>query len=284
MGKFSFFVVLAATLLAAVWLGRSLYLEEEHVDIIGGTPGERFYGVDDDEDKKKESKVIKFDLLDPESAPETMLTKILYGYHLMLETKQNAPEYAGNTITCNNCHFNGGNTLGGKNRGISLVGVTAVYPQFSKRDGKQISIRDRIANCFQRSLNGSTPSKDSLQMESLVAYLAWISHEVADAPMLPWLGLDELTSKHTPDEKNGKKIYYASCALCHGYQGEGTTGVPPLWGSDSFNDGAGMNTMKMLSSFVWLNMPYGQPVLTQEEALDVAAFIISRPRPHFNKK
>ena len=44
-----------------------------------------------------------------------------------------------------------------------------------------------------------------------------------------------------------------------------------------------MNILSMLSSFIWLNMPHGQPILTQEEALDVAAYMIERPRPHFEK-
>jgi thiosulfate dehydrogenase len=87
---------------------------------------------------------------------------------------------------------------------------------------------------------------------------------------------------HVPDAENGKELYYRCCAICHGHNGEGTTGVPPLWGPESFNDGAGMNTMIMLSSFVHLNMPYGQPILTTEEALDIAAFVIKQPRPHFN--
>lgn len=280
MGKFIIAFVAVLIVGSIILLIDNTHLKEEYVRIVGGSVGEQYYSIDAPNDDKPE---LKFDLVDPESAPEDMLTKILYGYHIMLDTKTNATEYAGNSIDCNSCHFNGGNTLGGKNRGISLVGVVAMYPKFSKRDNKNITLVDRLNNCFMRSLNGKAPPKDSLQMEALVAYLTWISHEVMDAPMLPWLGLDDVPTKHVANAANGEKVYQSHCSICHGEDGSGGTGVPPLWGPNSFNDGAGMNTLPMLSSFVWQNMPYGQPVLSPEEALDVAAYVISRPRPHFVK-
>lgn len=280
MTKMIAFLIAALIALSIGFLVTNTHMKEEYVQIVGGSHGEKYYSIDDPHDDKPE---LKFDLVDPECAPEDMLNKIMYGYNIMLDTKKNAPEFAKNSIDCNCCHFNGGNTLGGKNRGISLVGVVAMYPKFSKRDNKSISLVDRINNCFMRSLNGKAPPKDSLQMECLVAYLTWISHEVMDAPMLPWLGLEDVPTKHVANAANGEKVYNAHCSICHGPDGAGSEGVPPLWGPESFNDGAGMNTLPMLSSFVWQNMPYGQPVLSPEEALDVAAYVITRPRPHFEK-
>jgi thiosulfate dehydrogenase len=273
-----FFVIIALLIVASsIWMYNNMHLSEQFVSVIGGRIGQRYYGMSD----KEGALAVKFDLVDPECAPEMALTKILYGYHLMLNTRAHAAEYVGNQIDCNNCHFNAGNTLGGKNRGISLAGVTAVYPRYSKRDKKEISLRERINNCFKRSMNGKPLPENSLEMESLIAYLAWISHELNDAPKLPWLGLDDVPSKHQPNTQNGEKVYARHCSICHKSDGEGSASVPPLWGNNSFNDGAGMNTLPKLSSFVWQNMPYGQPVLTPEEALDVAAYIISRPRPQF---
>lgn len=278
MGKTFIFIILGVTIAVFAVLWTNSHLKEQFVKITGGKVGQEYYGMEGENGKKV---VVKFDLVDPECAPEEMLTKILYGYHLMLDTKTLVPDYAGNPITCNNCHFNAGNTLGGKNRGISLVGVTAMYPRFSKRDNKSISLQDRLDNCFRRSLNGKPLPHDSLEMESIIAYLAWISHEVNDAPKLPWLGLTPLTSKHVGNALAGEKIYDQKCSLCHGAQGEGSPSVPPLWGNNSYNDGAGMNNPVMLSSFIWYNMPFGQAALSQEEAIDVAAYLISRPRPHF---
>lgn len=278
MGKFLLLAIFALAITASIWLAFNTHIKEQHVDIAGGTLGTRYYEINDQHHNKPP---VRFDLLDPECAPEDMLNKILYGYHIMLDTRKHTPDYAKSTIDCNCCHFNGGNTLGGKNRGISLVGVTAMYPKYSKRDKKDLSLSDRLNNCYRRSLNGKPLPEDSIEMEALLAYLAWISHEVMNAAMLPWLGLDPIPSNHFPNPEKGQQIYEQYCQICHGSNGEGTQGVPPLWGGNSFNDGAGMNTLPMLSTFVWLNMPHGQPVLSPEEALDVAAYIIGRPRPHF---
>lgn len=277
MGKLTFFCIFVLVLCSIYFMVEYTHIEE-HDLTLRATPGKRYYTMQNDEAGKAP---VAFDLLDPETAPESRLAKILYGYHLMLDTPERAPEYCHNKLTCENCHFMAGNSLGGTNRGIALVGVSAMYPRFSKRDNKNISLADRIENCFKRSMNGRALPHDSFEMESILAYLDWISTEVSDAPALPWLGLPKIATTHIPDAENGQEIYYRCCAICHGNHGEGTEGVPPLWGPDSYNDGAGMNTLPMLSSFVHLNMPYGQPILSPEESLDVAAYVIKQPRPHF---
>jgi thiosulfate dehydrogenase len=59
--------------------------------------------------------------------------------------------------------------------------------------------------------------------------------------------------------------------------------TPPLWGPDSFNNGAGMATLITVANFIHFNMPngtsYTRPRLTQQEAWDIAAFVISQKRP-----
>src|SRR4029079_7964208 len=52
---------------------------------------------------------------------------------------------------------------------------------------------------------------------------------------------------------------------------------------DSFNDGAGMPRLMVSASFIRANMPlgttYAAPVLSVDDAWDVAAFMNSQPRP-----
>lgn len=59
---------------------------------------------------------------------------------------------------------------------------------------------------------------------------------------------------------------------------------PPLWGAESFNDGAGMARNIAAAWFVRANMPKGvtfaDPVLSPEDAYDVVAYVNSQPRPH----
>ena len=54
---------------------------------------------------------------------------------------------------------------------------------------------------------------------------------------------------------------------------------PPLWGPDSFNNGAGMTRILTAARFIKARMPFGQPDLTDDEAYDVAAYVNSNPRP-----
>ena len=60
---------------------------------------------------------------------------------------------------------------------------------------------------------------------------------------------------------------------------------PPLWGPDSFNDGAGMDHFTRAVGFIHRNMPRGtepgKPQLTLQEAWDAAALLQSKPRPHY---
>src|SRR6516225_1990903 len=77
---------------------------------------------------------------------------------------------------------------------------------------------------------------------------------------------------------------------CHGMDGLGQRGAtgagyqfPPLWGPDSFNNGAGMSRLLTAAAYAMHNMPIGTtfsaPVLTEEEAYDVAAYIVGQKRP-----
>ena len=54
---------------------------------------------------------------------------------------------------------------------------------------------------------------------------------------------------------------------------------PPLWGPDSFNDGAGMHRVLTAARFIKARMPLGDADLTDDQAFDVAAYINAQPRP-----
>lgn len=225
----------------------------------------------------------KFNLRDPEQSDDPL---VVQGFRVMQLTQKLAAEYSGDRISCNNCHFDAGNSPGGKNNGISLVGVTYEYPRFSKRSGRDIDLPERISNCFERSINGKAVPADAPIMQAMIAYLAWISEPVKDIKNRDWLGLPPLKTKHQPDSKQGKKLYELHCASCHGIDGGGKVeeegnNIPPLWGDDAFNDGAGMNNPHTFGSFIYWNMPLGQPYLTEEQALDIAAYVTKQPRPHF---
>ena len=59
----------------------------------------------------------------------------------------------------------------------------------------------------------------------------------------------------------------------------------PLWGPDSWNDGAGAARIYTLAGMIRYAMPYLNPgSLTDEEAQQIAAFINSMPRPEYPLK
>jgi thiosulfate dehydrogenase len=56
----------------------------------------------------------------------------------------------------------------------------------------------------------------------------------------------------------------------------------PLWGPDSWNDGAGAARIYTLAGIIRFTMPYLDPgSLTDLEAQEVAAFINSKARPEY---
>jgi thiosulfate dehydrogenase len=89
----------------------------------------------------------------------------------------------------------------------------------------------------------------------------------------------------------GRVVHEERCQICHGQDGEGllSTGAPrdgylfpPLWGPDSYNNGAGMHRVLTAARFIKARMPLGAADLTDDQSFDVAAYINSKPRPQMD--
>ncbi len=201
-----------------------------------------------------------------------------------------AKRYAGNNLACTNCHLQAGT----KKFGIPLFGLFGDFPQYSKRLGAEISIEDRINSCMTRSMNGRPLPADAPQMRAIVAYIKFLSAGVKPGEQLPGMGSGHMRElKRAASPARGRPIYARACAACHGPEGAGLRTsapgtdlgyvVPPLWGAGSFNDGAGMARLITMANFVHFNMPHGvdylNPQLSVANAWDVAAFVLSHPRP-----
>ena len=219
------------------------------------------------------------------------------GYQLISETpKYMGPgaereelRFTGNHLACTNCHLKGGTQEGS----AAWVGVTQRFPQFGGRANKVGSIEERINGCMQRSMNGRELPEDSPQMKAIVAYMEWLGADIPDEKKESYQGYARLKIPDIPvDLGRGKEVYSRDCALCHGQNGEGVSGpdpnqrylYPPLWGPDSYNDGAGMHRVITAAEFIRSNMPFGMatrdnPRLSDEDAFHVAGYINSFPRP-----
>lgn len=224
---------------------------------------------------------LGFNLVDPNQAPDEIKDLVIAGFNAVILTSTYAQDYVGGNLNCTSCHFSGGNTIGGPQAGISLAGSATQFPAYHPRTKKVITLQDRINECFTKSMNGKPLPLDSELMLAIVTYLHWISKDLPMYGNIPWLRLPPLKTTHLPNPHEGRRVYEKYCAICHRTDGSGGDHAPALWGMDSFNDAAGMNKISIFASFVYWNMPYNDntPVLSEEEALDVASYVLSKPRP-----
>jgi thiosulfate dehydrogenase len=197
-----------------------------------------------------------------------------------------------NGMNCQNCHLEGGRRLFGNN----YASFIANYPKMNNRSGKIDQPTDRIIQCFNRSMAGHAPDTNGHEVQAMLAYMRWIGQGVKKGGKLFGAASEKLTyMDRAADPAKGKMVFVSKCITCHGSNGEGVLAAdkrsytyPPLWGEHSYNNGAGMYRIGNLAGFVKNNMPFGasyqHPQLTDEEAWDVAAFVNSQPRPHFDQR
>lgn len=219
-----------------------------------------------------------------------------YGRALIRETsvlmgpnhEDPAMRLSGSNLDCSSCHLDSGTKPGT----LSLLGASSRYPRFSGRDGVEGDLLDRINGCMERSMNGTKLSRDSAELRSMAAYVESLGNQFA-AMGATRREANEPEAFNEParaaSPEAGQLVYEQRCQVCHGEDGLGLQATldiregylfPPLWGPDSFNDGAGMHRVLTAANFIKARMPLGQADLTDDQAFDVAAYINSKERPH----
>ncbi len=218
-----------------------------------------------------------------------------YGYRLITETyAMVGPEtklvISGNRLACSSCHLNGGT----KPYAAPYIGLSGVFPVYIGRENKVVSLEERINGCFERSMNGRVIDVNSKEMRAMISYIKHISVNVPIGKRIKGQGfVDFEVPDRSANLQQGELVYQNICSSCHGIDGGGLKGTkenrkdgyiyPPLWGDDSYNDGAGMARVITAARFIKGNMPLGvthsSPLLSDEEAYDVAAFINNHSRP-----
>ena len=237
-------------------------------------------------------------LVEPTLDDSRLSDEIRRGFRIFTNTPVEAPRFAPSKMSCNNCHLNGGQ----REKSLPLVDVAGMFPEYNRRSGRLFSLGDRIVDCFLRSENAiggagednELPSHTSKEVLAVSAYLTWLSRGSAVGKSPPWRGQNVIPpSGVIPigklDVKKGEAIFLERCTSCHGTDGQGVAigdkKPGPLWGPDSWNDGAGAARVYTLAGIIRYSMPYLDPAsLTDEEAQHVSAFINSKPRPSFPLK
>jgi thiosulfate dehydrogenase len=220
---------------------------------------------------------------------------VKYGYALMTDTANQigpavsdpAKRYAGSNLTCQNCHLKAGT----QPYAVPLVGVWGQFPQYRGREGEVGTLEERINGCMERSMNGRALPLAGREMKAFLAFTKWVSTGIPDGAKLTGAGaLSVKEPGRAADLAHGREVYAQVCATCHGTEGLGQRAesgngyqFPPLWGPDSYNNGAGMSRLLSAAAFIKSNMPrgttYATPSLSDADAYDVAGFINSNERP-----
>jgi thiosulfate dehydrogenase len=218
--------------------------------------------------------------------------QIRYGRDLIAHTaKYLGPKgkvrASSNGMNCQNCHLKAGTKPFGNN----YAAVASTYPKYRARSGSIETFEKRINDCIERSLNGESLEEGSVEMRAIVAYFKWLGKDVKKGVVPEGAGITSLPFLKRPaDPLKGKRVYTKHCLVCHGEEGVGAKHpdslewtYPPLAGMQSYNVGAGLFRLSRFAGYVKSNMPHGttydNPVLTDEEAWDVAAYVNSLPRP-----
>lgn len=214
---------------------------------------------------------------------------VRYGRELMLNTAYYiGPDgingkYLGNKMNCSNCHQEAGTKL----YSFNLLASHSDYPQYRSREGKVLSLAERVNNCVTRPHSGKPLPLDGKEMLAFLSYFKWIN-TFAPKGVTPFKGQKNLTIKFpevAASSERGAALFAQHCVRCHGANGEGimmagavTYQYPPLWGASGYQPGSSMHRVIKQAQWLKANMPqdkatWDKPFLKDEEALDLAAFI-----------
>ncbi|RPE14335.1 cytochrome C class I [Chitinophaga lutea] len=213
---------------------------------------------------------------------------VKYGQELMYRTAYYiGPDgvngrYLGNRMNCTNCHQNGGT----KPYSFNLMLSHEQYPQYRAREGKVLTLAERVNNCINRPHNGKSLPLDSKEMVAFLAYFRWINSFVPKGkPHKGGKNLDIVLPDVAASPERGELLYAQHCSRCHGADGEGILiedkkgyAYPPLWGPEGYQPGSSMHRIIKQAQWLKANMPFDKatwekPFLSDLEALDIAAFV-----------
>jgi thiosulfate dehydrogenase len=238
--------------------------------------------------------------IDTTKIPDNKFGKaVKYGRSLMLNTAYyigpngTKGRFLGNKMNCSNCHQDAGTKL----FSFNLMKSHEDYPQYRAREGKILTLAERVNNCVMRPHNGKPLPLDGEEMVALLSYFKWINSFVPKGEPFPGQKNKSIDLPATAaNPEHGEVLYGMHCVRCHGKEGEGmllkdksTYQYPPLWGAEGYQPGSSMHRNIKQAQWLKANMPHDKatadkPFLTDKEALDIASFVNSdkihkRPNP-----
>ena len=219
---------------------------------------------------------------------------ITKGCNIFTNTTKNRPAGYGfwkTRMNCTSCHLEGGSKEYAAHIGDGAVSYPGVY----SANNIVYTNRMRIARCYAHSVNEILYGANSEYYKLITLYMAWIAEKTA-IPIgenRKSRGIHNVrgTAARHASIIAGQRAYVANCQYCHGPAGYGSDrfdndpklSPPPINGSEAFVHTATLSYSSRLASFILNNMPPGathdKPLLSAQEALDIAEFISVQTRP-----
>ncbi|MDE1897957.1 MAG: hypothetical protein KGI40_12625 [Xanthomonadaceae bacterium] len=120
--------------------------------------------------------VLVFGLCAPHAwakGPDPLHAAIQRGSHLFA-----TDTFGGRGMTCQSCHSGGGKIPGQLANGSkipSLSNAAAIFPRFSSKAGKVITLEDQVRACIAGGIGGKPVKYGGQNMADLVSYLTFLS-------------------------------------------------------------------------------------------------------------
>ena len=219
---------------------------------------------------------------------------IVKGCNIFTDTTNNRPQGYGfwkTKMNCSSCHMNGGSKEYAAHVGDAVVNYPGVYSS----NNIIYTNRMRVARCYAHSINEILYGSNSEYYKLITLYMAWIAEKsglhIGENRNSRGIHNVRGTAARHSSIIAGQKAYAEKCQVCHGPAGYGTDrydaiaefSPPPINGSEAFVHTATLSYSSRLSSFILNNMPpgasYENPILSPQEALDIAEFISVQTRP-----
>lgn len=201
---------------------------------------------------------------------------IRLGHQLVINTPEASPEFGRNGLKCASCHLEEGRQ----------PWAAPLWAAWAGRATEEGSFAQAVDSCFTSALGAKAgPGAASRETAAISAYAKFlagdlppgVSHEGRRLKMIPGI---EPGTFDTPraDDKRGETVYARECVACHGADGAGNETAPALWGARSYSTASPMMMICCSSAFIKSFMPKGKADLSEQDALDVGAYVNSQPR------
>jgi thiosulfate dehydrogenase len=126
------------------------------------------------------------------------------GRAIFLHTRDYAPAYARNALSCGNCHLDAGRHADS----APLWAAYVRYPIYSRKSWRVDTFGERLQECFRFSLNGGAPPLDSPVLVALESYARWLATGAPVGAALPGAGYPKADQPppQPPDYHRGAQI------------------------------------------------------------------------------